>query len=653
MTKTRFDLASQNSSSPTLLPQGTQGDGSNTTDHRPAPFQSGVDDTLRLRIIFERAAIGIAMADLQGRLLDMNPAFCEILGYRQDELYRMVLNEFTYPDDVTADLGLYRELLAGMRDVYNVEKRFIRKDQQVIWCRLTASLARDAQGKPRFAIAMLEDMTERRQTREALQESRERFHIFAYSAIGMALIGLDGRWLNVNRSMCEIVGYSEAELLRMTFQAITHPDDLDSDLEYIARLLHSNIRYYHKEKRYRHKMGHFVWVQVSVALVRNPSGEAAYLISNVQDITSRKQAEDQLRQSEERYRLLADNMRDLVCLHRSDGRIVYLSPSCHNLLGYDRGEMHGVSPCDVVHVEHRDRLNEVYNHIYKGVSSTSTTYLIRKKDGDYIWFETLIHAIRNSHGRVTYLQTSSRDISKRMQMQQELAQRARDLANSNAELEQFAFAASHDLQEPLSTMVGYLQLLERRYQGKLGTDADEYIEYAIDAANRMREQIEELLAYSRVTRRAKPLVETDLTDVVERAISNLQASISRHEAVIRYGPLPTVLADGSQLVQVLQNLIGNAIKYRSSQTPEIDIGAVRADDQAWTFFVRDNGIGISPEDTERIFFLFQRGDHDERRPGTGIGLALCKKIIERHGGRIWVESQVQKGSTFLFTIPDK
>ncbi len=225
-----------------------------------------------------------------------------------------------------------------------------------------------------------------------------------------------------------------------------------------------------------------------------------------------------------------------------------------------------------------------------------------------------------------------------------------ELKRSNAELEQFAYVASHDLQEPLRMVTSYCQLLQRRYEGKLDADADEFIAFAVDGATRMRGLIDGLLAYSRVGSQGEPFEPTSCAEVLETTLLNLRAALTESGAKVTSNSLPTVTADKTQLVQLFQNLIGNAIKFGNERPVEIDVGAKRENGE-WVLSVRDNGIGIDPQFAERIFVIFQRlhgvGDY----PGTGLGLAVCKKIVERHGGRIWVESEPNKGSTFYFTLP--
>ncbi|MGL5060646.1 MAG: sensor histidine kinase, partial [Microcoleus sp.] len=241
------------------------------------------------------------------------------------------------------------------------------------------------------------------------------------------------------------------------------------------------------------------------------------------------------------------------------------------------------------------------------------------------------------------------EISNRQRAESALLKSNQELARSNAELEQFAYVASHDLQAPLATIASYAQLLEKRYKDQLDSQANKFISNIVHGCTRMQVLIDDLLEYSRVGRNQKPFETVDCDRIVEQALANLQATIRETGAVINCSTLPVVMGEVSQLVQLFQNLIGNAIKYRQEAPPVVSVSACKYDDK-WLFSIADNGIGIAPQHQERIFQIFQRLHTQKEYSGTGIGLAICQKIVERHGGSIWVESEVGQGSTFHFTL---
>lgn len=370
----------------------------------------------------------------------------------------------------------------------------------------------------------------------------------------------------------------------------------------------------------------------------------------LRDITERKRMEQGLRASEERYRTLVETVPDVIFSLSADGILTSLNPAFEKITGWSRQEWIGRPFYGILHPGDLTHATEHFLNALSGKMSPIFEVRVLCKSGHYITGE-FIGAPHIKGGEVIEVIGFARDITDRKKAEEALEKKTEELARSNRELEAFAYVASHDLQEPLRMVTNFVQLLAKRYKGKLDSDADDFINFAVDGAMRMWNLINDLLAYSRVGTRGHPFEPIHCETVLQEALGNLKVTMEESGAVVTHDSLPTVMADSSQLGQLFQNLIGNAIKFRGNEQPRIHVSA-NSNGNGWTFSVRDNGIGIAPEYAERIFIIFQRLHGREQYPGTGIGLAICKKIVERHGGRIWVESTPEKGATFYFTLPE-
>ena len=346
-------------------------------------------------------------------------------------------------------------------------------------------------------------------------------------------------------------------------------------------------------------------------------------------------------------KILKGNVEGII-ITDTGGNIEWVNNTFSALTGYTKDDVLGknlgflFADAQNVYEALCQKLNEL-NH------QEAEVWICHKEGRKFLAGITL-SAVRSDADMITHHVVEFSDITKLRHAQDELAQRTKELSRSNQELEQFAYVASHDLQEPLRMVASYTQLIAQRYRGKLDKDADEFIAYAVDGAIRMQAIINDLLALSRVNTRNTGFARTDTKIALNKALANLRLVIEENGANIVCGFLPVLDADSSQLTQLFQNLISNAIKFRGSDSPCVEVGA-ESQDGEWVFHVRDNGIGIAPEYFDRIFLMFQRLHSKREYPGTGIGLTICKKIIEHHGGRIWVESEQGKGTAFFFTIP--
>ncbi|MGE5682926.1 MAG: ATP-binding protein [Bacillota bacterium] len=362
-----------------------------------------------------------------------------------------------------------------------------------------------------------------------------------------------------------------------------------------------------------------------------------------QDITEFTRISEELKKSEERFRTLASASFEGIAI-TENGIIKEANEQFAKMHGYELPEVIGMHVNQFQHPDQKDFLVD----LMKSGDEYIGEFRNIRKDGTEIILET--------HGRSIELFgkkfriTTLRDITESKIAELKLKNTLADLERSNKELEQFAYVASHDLQEPLRMVSNFARLISKEYYGRLDDKADHYIEFMIDGTKRMQNLISDLLMYARVTTKAQPLVPTDMNQIMEYISADLKMSIDEKKAYISCEKLPNVNADPVQVRQLLQNLVSNAIKFRGNEDPEVYIKAEKLPDE-WLFSIRDNGIGIKPEFHERVFVIFQRLHEREKYSGTGIGLAICKKIVERHGGRIWVESEEGKGSTFYFTLP--
>ena len=374
----------------------------------------------------------------------------------------------------------------------------------------------------------------------------------------------------------------------------------------------------------------------------------------IRDISARKTAEVELARAEQRYRGLLEAAPDAMIVVNCEGEIVLLNAQAERKFGYRRDALIGQQVTRIIPAGFAERLiadglrsaeDALLQQIDTGIELTAV-----RQDGSDFPIEMMLSPLESPEGIL--ITAAIRDISVRRTAQLHLLAMNAELKRSNEELSQFAYIASHDLQEPLRMVASFTQLLAKRYTGKLDADADTFIAFAVDGAARMQRLIRDLLAFSRVGTRGGDPSEVSSQKALEYALTNLSGAIEDSGASITHGPLPDVHAEEIQLVQLFQNLIGNAIKYQARSRPRVHIAAARISGGRWLFSVRDNGLGIEPQYFDRIFGIFQRLHKREEYSGTGIGLAICKKIVERHGGRILVQSKAGVGSTFRFDLEE-
>jgi PAS domain S-box-containing protein len=490
----------------------------------------------------------------------------------------------------------------------------------------------------------------RRLTEDALRESEESYRILLDGIQNYAIFMMDpqGQIVSWNAGAERIKGYTADQIIGRNFSCFFPPEEIERGRPAeILRMTAASGRHEEQGMRVRKDGSRFV-ASVTFTALRDSAGGLRGFSEFSHDLSESKE-------SGAKYRALLEAAPDAMVVVNQGGEIVLLNVQAEKQFGYSRDELVGQQVKNIIPQGFAERLiadgtrsaaQALAQQIGTGIALAG-----RRRDGTEFPIEIMLSPLESAEGIL--VTAAIRDITERNKSEERLVKTVGELKRSNDELQQFAYVASHDLQEPLRMVASYTQLLAKRYQGRLDSDADEFIAFAVDGCNRMQGLIQDLLAYSRAGTKGKALCQVSGEDALEGALTNLRATIEQSGAIVSHDSLPAIRTDETQLTQVFQNLVGNAIKYRRAEVPRVHVSATKSGDNEWIFSVRDNGLGIAPQYFERIFVLFQRLHGRDEFDGTGMGLAICKKVLERLGGRIWVESQPEKGSTFRFALPER
>jgi PAS domain S-box-containing protein len=591
----------------------------------------------------------IFMMDPQGQIVSWNAGAERIKGYKTDEIVGRNFSCFFPPEEI--ERGRPEEILrlAAATGRHEEQGMRVRKNGSQFLAGVTFTALRDPDGNLRGFSEFSHDLTQRKES-----EARYRGLLEA-APDAMVVVNVAGEIVLLNVRAEKEFGYSRDELLGQKVKNIIPEgfaerliaDGTRSAAEALAQQIGTGI-----ELIGRRKDGS----EFPIELMLSPleSAEGILVTAAIRDISVRKAAETHLAQMEGRYRGLLEAAPDAMVVVNVAGEIVLLNVRAEKEFGYSRDELLGQEVKNIIPEGFAERI------IADGTRSaaealaqqigTGIELIGRRKDGSKFPIEIMLSPLESTEGIL--VTAAIRDISVRKNSEETLVKTVRELKRSNDELQQFAYVSSHDLQEPLRMVSSYTQLLAKRYKGRLDSDADEFIAFAVDGCDRMQGLIQDLLAYSRAGSNGKALCEISGENALKVALANLRATVEQSGAVVTHDALPAIKTDETQLTQVFQNLVGNAIKYRRAESPQVHVSASKNGGKEWIFSVRDNGLGIDPQYFDRIFILFQRLHGRDEFEGTGIGLAICKKILERLGGRIWVESQPEKGSTFYFALPE-
>jgi PAS domain S-box-containing protein len=600
------------------------------------------------RLVVEASPSAIVVVAEDGRVRLVNAQTESLFGYRRDELIGQSVDVLVPLDMRVAHSGVRAEFMTSPkaramgagRDLYG-----LRKDGTAVPIEIGLNPIATPDGT--LVLASIIDITERLRAERSVRESEERFRLMVEGVTDYSLLMLDatGHVLSWNEGARRMKGYEAEEILGQHFSRFYLPEDLrlgkpDRDLNSAA------VDGRHEIAGWRvRKDGSRFWATVVITAMRDKEGSLYGFSKMTRDLTQRRQAE-------EKFQLVVEASPTGLLMMSREGSIQLLNAQLEVLFGYQRDELLGRSIEVLVPERFREqhpghRLAFFSAPTSRAMGMGRDLYGLRK-DGSEFPVEIGLNPIETDEGMA--VMATVIDITARKRAETTLAQHRDELERSNKDLEQFAYVASHDLQEPLRAVAGCVQLLKKRYHGQLDERANEYIGHAVDGAKRMQSLIDDLLTYSRIGRAESSHRAVSCADALTVALKNLSVSVQESGAQVTWDVLPVVAGEAVQITMLLQNLLANALKFRKpSENPRIHIGVVRDGTRA-TFSVSDNGIGISQEHFERIFGVFQRLHTRSEYPGTGIGLALCKRIVEHRGGRIWVESKPGEGTTFRFVL---
>jgi PAS domain S-box-containing protein len=738
---------------------------------------------------FENASVAMTLTSLNGELLRVNHAFCDLTGYTEQELKGMKFLQLTFPDDLEENLKGFEKLKRGEIETFRMEKRYFRRNGKTIWVDMSAAIVEDESGKANYIITNIQDINERKEAEQTIKESERKYKELVNNTRSIIIKqDTEGIITFINEYAQNLFGYREDEIIGKKAIGIIVPeiestgrdltlmiDNILKDPDKFQVNINENIK----------KNGEHIWVEWHNRALLDDKGIHIGHIAVGIDVTKRMIAERRITDSQKTFSELIERAPFGMYIIDSAFCIAHMNKSSqtgsfrnvHPVIGRNFSEaMHILWPDlvaeeiishfrhtldtgesfysprftnlrnDVLTVEsyewelHRMTLPDgqfgVICYYYDSTDLRNAQDSLKEsqkkldialenanigiwewdlKSNEVIWdertekifgfepgtfdgkfksFEDLvieedlphisnsikqtlesdipletIFRIKPVNGVLKYISAKANlrkdktgvpvdlsgvcvDITGMKEGTEKTIINLNDeLLRSNKDLQQFAYVASHDLQEPLRMVSSFAQMLKQRYHGQLDQDADEYIKYMVDGSKRMYDLLNSLLAYSRIQTKGKEFTRVDMNDLLEKVIQNLRLKIMERNATISVRKLPVMFADESQIIQLVQNLIENGLKF-SSGDPMIIISA-KSDNDMHVFSFKDNGIGIEPQYFDRIFQIFQRLHTKEEYTGTGIGLAICLRIVERHGGKIWVESKRGKGSTFYFSIPAK
>lgn len=596
---------------------------------------------------FFRMSVDVMLiSDLEGNIIEFNQAFERISGYSRSEL--LELNSgwgIVHAEDFNHAIEQVQLLIDGQTPLLNYRLRIVCKSGEIKYMSYDAVIDR----KKNLIYAIGRDVTEQHKHQELLQQKEARLKsIFQNTTFGILLIDYNGKIVEANDTLIHRLGYVENKFNDLHLSDILVEDENGDSAAYLNSIMNDAYDNVFSERRFKKADGKSAWSQVSCSKIILP-GDEKLILAIIEDIDSIKRNKKALIESEEKFRTVFESSPMGILITKLTGDIVEVNPAIVEMFGFEKPELIGKNILSFSFTGEQQKNKRFINKIRQpDLDEFSIEKRYVKKDGKTFWAKTIVSKMTTLEGEKMGI-VIIENIEKKKKTEQTLEQKNKELTQINQELENFAYVASHDLQEPLRTITSFIQILEKKYSNKLDKNGIQFMGFVVEGAKRMQTLIHDLLEYSRINRFNNAYEKVDLNDVFTTVNRVLKEKIEINDALVMSENLPAIYGSKLQLTQMFQNLIDNAIKFRGKKKPEILISVKNLNDK-WEIIFKDNGIGISQEYFQRIFVIFQRLHTLEEYGGTGIGLAICKKIVERHGGDIWVESNPGKGSTFHLTL---
>lgn len=596
--------------------------------------------------IYNNSKIGLSILSLEGNWLDFNNAICEILGYSKEELLNKSLEEITHPEDLFKESPYLRKIYNNEIDSIDIEKRFFHKNGYILFADLNLSLLRDENNKPQYYLVQVQNVTDKKKFEEEIKLNQSKLlSLIENTSSPIWSVNLEGEIISFNYHFKEI-------MLKLFNKEVKEGDSIISLIK--GKSLKEWKKLYKKATK-----GEYISENIKIKksyfnlslnpIIYNKKIIGITVVSN--DITSKKQLEKKLLDTQEKFRGAFENSPIGMRITDTKGKTIKVNNSLCNILGYTEKELFKMNYNDFTYPEDLENEERYVKLLKKGeLDHFQIEKRLVHKNGNIIWALVNVSCIKNRKGKLEYTIAQVEDITHKKEAEIEIISKNQELELVNQELEQFTYIVSHDLIAPLNSIKGYAYMLELKRKGKISEDIYEHANTNIvKSVDKMKSFISDLLKYSRISIK-RPMEYIDTNIVLDSAIKNLKATIDENNANITYDFLPDILANALKMEHLFQNLIENAIKYRKKDIDPIIHISYSEDSKYYTFSIQDNGIGIDKKYHDLIFRTFKRLHKENNYSGNGIGLSICKKIVDQFGGEIWFSSEVGIGTTFYFTI---